>query len=620
MFPNTVFEIDENHLGVAVKKNYKDYPFPVEMLITGRVYSGIESSFNKPHGKKHVMEAIVKFLIKGPKQYKSFVSNMLKKNNWPDLNDSLEILLIDGIVQVLFKNQKPQKGSYWIPSAVQLDPRASVFFTQRESDRNLEAVELKEMVIQLLAHTSESARVDILRFVNEGVIIKSDMQVADITSFEKFKSIVLAISYYCSLNEQGRVLPLRHISNQIWGEPKILAKYKNEIAFSAGITLEELESVLLPDINNSLHAPLIAVSPAEDLQHQFFNLSSYLQLENSQESISIIVKNIDYCLQTISEYIEELPDNNNDMLPKFLSEFALLKQEILDGEFVKANAHIQRDLNQIISVIKSQLYKTDSIRRKFELIVLKEIGSGSFARVYKVFDPESSKIVACKVLFPRSYFKQVYGTDGDEYIHRFKREIRLLTKELQHMNIIKVEKIQHNSAPFWFTMPLADCSLEKWMSENRHAPEEVRLSIFKQIITGIKYLHEENKYHRDLAPNNILLFKVGAEIKVKIADFGLAKDSNSNSFFTGLSKRGYGQENFTDPEQLNSLSNSSHLSDIYSLGALLYYLLSGKLPKKRFYVSVACQNIVLKAMDKRVNRYQTVYELENDLNILLIRR
>ncbi|MFF2910234.1 serine/threonine protein kinase [Paenibacillus sp. NPDC057934] len=615
MFPNTVFEIDENHLGIKVEKTYKDYLFPVEMLMTGRVFSGIESSFNKPHGKRHVMEAIVKFLIKGPKQYKSFVNNMLKKNNWPDLNDSLEILLIDGIVQVVFKNQKPQKGSYWIPSVVQLDPRASVFFSQRESDHNLEAFKLKEMAIQLLAHTSESARVDILRFINEGVIIKSDMQVADITSLEKFKSIILAISYYCSLKEQGRALPLRHVSNQIWGEPKILSKYRNEIALSAGITLEELDSVLLPDINNSLHAPLIAISPAEELQQQFFKLSSFLKLENSQESIPIILKNIDCCLQLIAEYFEGLSNKNDVVLSKILFKYTLLKKEILDGNFVKANTHIHSDLNRMVSVIKSQLIKIESIRRKFELIVLEEIGSGSFARVYKVFDPESYKIVACKVLFPRSYFKQVYGSDGDEYILRFKREIRLLTNELQHVNIINVEKIQHDSAPFWFTMPLADCSLEKWIRENRYATEEVRLSIFNQILTGIKYLHEENKYHRDLAPNNILLFKIEDELKVKIADFGLAKDRNSNSFFTGVSKSGYGQEDFTDPEQLNSLSKSSHLSDIYSLGALLYYLLSGKLPKKRFYVSVACQNIVLKAMEKRVKRYQTVYELENDLNL-----
>jgi len=620
VFPNHIFEVDENHLGIEVEKNYKDDLFPVEMLVTGRVFGGIESSFNKPHGKKHVMEAIVKSLIKGPKQYKSFVNNMLKNNIWSDLNDSLEILLIDGIVQVTFKNQKPRKGNYWVPSIVQLDPRASVFFTQRGSDQKLQTIKLKEMTVQLLPHTSESARADILCFLNEGVIIKSGKQIADLTSFEKFKSIILAISYYFRLKEQGRTIPLRHISNQIWGEPKVLAKYRNEIALSAAITLEELDSVLLPDINNSLHAPLIAVSPVDELQQQLFSLSSFSELENSQDSIFNILKNIDCCLQLIVEYFGGMSNIKDTALPKFLSQYSLLKKELLDGNFTNANTHIQSDLNQTVNVIKSQTLKIGSIRRKFELIVLEEIGSGSFARVYKVFDPESTKVVACKVLFPRSYFKQVYGSDGDEYILRFKREIRLLTNELQHVNIISVEKIQHDSAPFWFTMPLADCSLEKWIRENRHASEEVRLSIFNQIITGIKYLHEKNKYHRDLAPNNILLFKVEDEIKVKIADFGLAKDPNSNSFFTGLSKRGYGQVDFTDPEQLNNLSNSTHLSDIYSLGALLYYLLSGKLPKKRFYYSVACQNIVQKAMDKRVRRYQTVYELENDLNLFLSNR
>lgn len=289
-----------------------------------------------------------------------------------------------------------------------------------------------------------------------------------------------------------------------------------------------------------------------------------------------------------------------------------MKKEIIEGDFMKLPLSSLNNLEHAIKTLNKMLLKIEAVRQQFELIILEDIGSGSFATVYKVFDPESNEIVACKVLFPRSHFIQIYKNDGDEYIIRFKREVKLLTKKLQHKNIVEVKKTHLEGSLFWFTMPLASYSLDKWIKENRHASEDQRIQIFKQIISGVKYLHEKNKYHRDLSPNNILLYETDDRIEVKIADFGLAKDPESLSFFTGLSKKGYGQEDFTDPEQLNNLADSTNLSDIYSLGALLYYLLSSKLPKKRFYVSVRCQSIVMKAMEKRKQRYQNIDEFECD--------
>ncbi|MFB6367837.1 serine/threonine-protein kinase [Paenibacillus elgii] len=559
------------------------------------------------------MESVVKFLVKGPKQYKSFVNNMLKKITWPDLNDVLEILLVEGIVQVAFKNQRPRKGNDWLPSIVQLDPRVLEFFAQKEPDYNLEIPKLRDFTMKLLTSTANSVKVYILRCINEGEIInESGMLIADLTSFEKFKSIILAISYYFNLKENGKTVPLRHLSNQIWSQPKVLAKYRNEIALSAGIMLEELDSVLLPDINNSLHSSLIAISPVEELQQQFYELSTLLEFEE-QNLISNFLNNMNFGIQFIVEHLEGLSNSNNIVLQKFLMLYNSVKKEISVGNLISARLHILSDLTQMLNAIKNLLVKIESIRMQYELIVLEEIGGGAFARVYKVFDPEFNKILACKVLFPRSYFKQVYGNEGDEYILRFKREVRLLTKELYHENIVQVEKIHSESSPFWFTMPLANYSLDKWIKNNPNSSEEQRIQIFKQIISGVKYLHERNKYHRDLAPKNILLYETEKGLEVKIADFGLAKDPESLSFHTGISKRGYGHEDFTDPEQLNNLADSSNLSDIYSLGALLYYLLSSKLPKKRKYVSVSCQEVIIKAMDKRKLRYQNVNEFEADL-------
>lgn len=605
-----IFKIDEHHIGIEVSKIYKhEYRFPIEMLASGRNYSGVEATLNKQHGKKMIMEFVLKLLLKGPKQYKSFVKQALERFTWLDLNDSLEILLLDGVIQITFKNQKPRKTVDWLPKIIQLDPRAMECLIVRGPDYNLELMKIKDSVINLVIDCRSPMKDYLLQWIEE-VEIKdqSGAVVADCTSFRKYKSIVLTVAYYVNLEENGIKLPLRYLSNQIWSQPGMLSHYKNEIALLAGITLDELNSVLLPDINSTLHAPLILISPVEEL-HKL--VAKLLESEIQQDSLLFNINEMNCCIQRISEVVG---DSSKSALNTFLLVYNDCKKELVEGSSKEVQLSILNDFKYSINVLKKEILKIGQIKQQFELIVLEEIGSGSFARVYRVFDPESNTIVACKVLFPRSYFKQVYGNDGDEYILRFKREVRLLTKELRHKNIVDVEKIQLEGTPFWFTMPLASFSLEKWIKDNHDASVDQRIKIFNQIISGIKYLHEKDKYHRDLAPNNILLYKTNNSLEVKIADFGLAKDPKSLSFSTALSKKGYGQEDFTDPEQLNNLANSTHLADIYSLGALLYYLLSSKLPKKRFYVPVMCQSVVMKAMDKRGRRYQTVYEFENDLN------
>jgi serine/threonine-protein kinase len=75
--------------------------------------------------------------------------------------------------------------------------------------------------------------------------------IAEYISFRKFKSIVLAVAYYVNLKTNGEKLPWRYLSNKILRHPRALISYKNEIALSAGITLDELDSVFLSDINGN---------------------------------------------------------------------------------------------------------------------------------------------------------------------------------------------------------------------------------------------------------------------------------------------------------------------------------------------------------------------------------
>ncbi|KHL95402.1 protein kinase [Paenibacillus sp. IHB B 3415] len=601
-----VFMIDDRHTGLDVNKTFKEeYRFPIEMSVSGRKFSGVDITLNKQHGKKAIMEYILKLLLKGPKQYEPLVDKVLQKFSWLDLNDSLEILLLDGVVQIVFKNLKPRKAVDWVPKIIKLDPKALELITPEKIDIDLELAEVNKLATELITSVKNPLREKVYKWIAEGAIKdESDVLIVDTNSFKKFRAIVLTVSHYIYLKEYGELIPLRHLSNQLWGQPRLLSTYKKEIILAANITTNEFDSVLLSDINRELHAPLVLISPIEELQKVINKL-----LEQGISHDSLIL-DISYHIQKVKELLK---DSENKVLDVFLSDYFMFESKFFEDDSQEKKLSVLIEFKKSISIFKTEMLKIESVRHRYEMIALEEIGSGYFARVYKVFDPELNKILACKVLFPRSHFKQRYGIEADEYILRFKREVRLLTEELKHKNIVEVSKIHVEGSLFWFTMPLASFTLEKWLKDNRDASVEKRMEIFKQIISGVKYLHEREKYHRDLAPNNILLYETDRGLEVKISDFGLAKDIKSESFLTGLSKRGYGQIDFTDPQQRDNLADSTHLSDIYSLGAILYYLLSNKLPKKRFYSKVVCQDIVMKAMNTRAKRYQSVNDFEREL-------
>lgn len=249
----------------------------------GRFFNGIDETLNKPHGKKILMENIVKILSKGQKQYKSFINNILKKFTWPELSDALEILLVDGIIQVTFKNQRPRKGNEWMPSFIHLDPRAIDFLSKNKPDITFELGLIRSLANQLLSNSSAAIRSTIIGFLENGAITDDlGTPIADLTSLEKFKSIILGISYYFNFKERGETVPLRYISIQIWRQPKVLAKYKNEIALLSSITLEELDLILLPDINNSLNYSLVAISSIEELNQELIQLSKLIEYEKKR--------------------------------------------------------------------------------------------------------------------------------------------------------------------------------------------------------------------------------------------------------------------------------------------------------------------------------------------------
>ncbi|MBW4081263.1 protein kinase [Paenibacillus sp. S150] len=391
------------------------------------------------------------------------------------------------------------------------------------------------------------------------------------------------------------------------------------------------------------------------MESSFYQFISFIKTYKNAPSIHIMYKKspelLNQLLELINKLFDYLPLSSNIYLPLLAYELTdnfyalnpksdggkmlLLALQVLNHLTSESELISKPNEEQIKEILRGYniIYCPEANRKthrlwisvtlneeenSYQLIPLKKIGEGSFAEVYRVFDPVLKSELACKVLFERSNMFENNEADGNDPYLRFKREIKFLKDKVSHPNIIEISKIQLVNEPVFFTMPLADASLDEWLGLNSCISEEVRISIFKDILNGVDYLHDRKISHRDLAPHNILLFKESdGSILVKVADFGLAKDKHSLSKSTGLFVNGYGRAGYTAPEQLNSLKSADHLSDIYSLGAMLYYLLSGKSPEERYRRMVTHQLIIMKAMEEdRTKRYQTTKELIDDINLI----
>ena len=253
--------------------------------------------------------------------------------------------------------------------------------------------------------------------------------------------------------------------------------------------------------------------------------------------------------------------------------------------------------------------------------ILQKIGQGGMGCVYKVQDKQLQRTVALKTISPESNYN----------VQRFLREARTMAS-LKHPNILNVIDlgIDERGQPY-FTMEYID---GKTLKERSLSTRKI-IAIMIEVCKAMQHAHQQGVIHRDLKPSNIML----DGNKPIIMDFGLAKIEHSDK---KLSKSGQviGTLQYMPPEQaLGRGSAIDHRSDIYSLGAILFYLLTGVPPftgssinvifqltqeKVKFSANLKkripqqLQDICLKAMAKeKDDRYQSADELAHDLNSFL---
>ncbi|MGC8814828.1 MAG: serine/threonine-protein kinase, partial [bacterium] len=255
--------------------------------------------------------------------------------------------------------------------------------------------------------------------------------------------------------------------------------------------------------------------------------------------------------------------------------------------------------------------------------IIKKLGQGGMGEVYKATDTILDRIVAIKIVYSNLLKKQ-------EFLQRFLREAKI-TASLDHINIVKVFDLLIDNNNYYLIMEFIDgISLRNYLENRKQIDIINELDLFLQILDGIEYAHNKNIVHRDLKPENIMLTKDGI---IKITDFGLAFALGSHS----LTNPGtlMGTLGYLSPEQAQGI-DVDFLTDIYSLGVILYELLTGNLPiidtnaaamiykilnekptlpsKYNPQIDKELENIILKAIEKNKNkRYKNTSEFKNTI-------
>ncbi|CAM4039894.1 Stk1 family PASTA domain-containing Ser/Thr kinase [Lederbergia lenta] len=259
--------------------------------------------------------------------------------------------------------------------------------------------------------------------------------------------------------------------------------------------------------------------------------------------------------------------------------------------------------------------------------ILRMIGGGGMANVYLAHDIILEREVAVKVL------RLDFATE-DEFIRRFQREAQAATS-LNHENIVNIFDVGEESDIYYIVMEYVDgMTLKQFIQQNHPVSIEKTIDIMKQLTSAVDHAHQNHIVHRDIKPQNILIDHDG---HVMITDFGIAMALSS----TSITKTNavLGSVHYLSPEQARG-GMATKKSDIYSIGIVMFELLTGRLPfSGESAVSIALkhlqsdtpspsrwnpdipqsvENIVLKATAKDpFLRYETTEEMGSDLESAL---
>lgn len=262
---------------------------------------------------------------------------------------------------------------------------------------------------------------------------------------------------------------------------------------------------------------------------------------------------------------------------------------------------------KIASIIESQFSGLE---------ILGLLGQGGMGTVFKARQTSLDRIVAIKVIRSDTEHRETFEV-------RFSREARALAS-LNHPNIVTVHDFGKTDNYFFLMMEFVDgVNIRDLLAGQKISPREA-LEIIPQVCDALQYAHDQGVVHRDIKPENILLDKNG---RVKIADYGLAKLVKNETATPSLTRTNHvmGTPHYMAPEQVEKPLTVDHRADIYSLGVVIYEMLTGELPLGRFAppsqkaaVDSRLDKIVLHTLEKEPElRYQRASEVKTDFQSIV---
>ena len=255
--------------------------------------------------------------------------------------------------------------------------------------------------------------------------------------------------------------------------------------------------------------------------------------------------------------------------------------------------------------------------------IIEELGKGGMGKVYKAYDEEIKEKVALKLIKPEI-------AEDNTTVERFRNELKFARK-IRHKNVCQMYDLNKEEGSYYITMEyVSGEDLKSFIRRSRRLNIGTAILIAKQVCEGLIEAHKLGVVHRDLKPQNVMIDKDG---NARIMDFGIARLLDAK----GITDSGLmiGTPEYMSPEQVEG-KEADYRTDIYSLGIILYEMVTGQVPfEGETPISIAMQQInkapfdpkevnpqvpedmsqvILKCVEKkRKNRYQNAKELLSEL-------
>ena len=235
-----------------------------------------------------------------------------------------------------------------------------------------------------------------------------------------------------------------------------------------------------------------------------------------------------------------------------LAEVLIRSEIVTRGQIERVKKHIQESQDRQIPGYR----------------IVAKLGSGAMATVYKAIHLKLDRPVAIKVLTRKL-------SENAEYVNLFYKEGKAAAK-LNHPNIVQAYDVGEVGGLYYFVMEYVEGhTLYDELQGSKAFNEKDALRVIIQIAKALRHAHEAGFIHRDVKPKNIMISKDGT---AKLADMGLARSAADVEAAQAEAGRAFGTPYYISPEQIRGEVNIDFRADIYSLGATLYHVVTGRVP------------------------------------------